>query len=684
MSSSIVQTSCQLCSGGCGLNLHVEGGRLTRVSGMKEHPVNEGRLCPKALAIPELLYSPERITYPMKRKGDEWRRTTWDEAMDMIAGRLRRIKDESGPRSLAVAFGMSFLTQGIASIELIRRFTDVYGSPNVFSVDSMCFRSRLIGYILTGGKFYVADPENARCIVVWGSNPEASCPPVAWRINKALKRGAKLIVIDPRRIPMAARAGVFLQPRPGSDGALALGLINTIIAEGLYDRQFVSRWTTGFEDLEERARAFGLEKVERLTGIPAGDIRAAARLFATERPACIVQGTNTLDQQPSGMQNSRAVAILQALTGNLDSPGGFISPPRLGMRSLRLPQLVSAPPLGQDRFPLFYEVMGRNFGECQSMLLPDAILSGSPYPIKAMIVSASNPVLTWPESDKVRRALGKLDFLVVMDMFMTDTARLADLVLPAASFAERLNIVDMFRISPGLPYVMLRQSALQVGECRSDLDFWLELARRMGFGEYFPWNSLEEAFDFMLEPSGLSVSKLREQPEGLFYGRTKYRDYEERGFRTPSGRVELSAGKLGAGESVPVHREPSESPVVNPGLARDFPLVLTTGARHIAYLHSQFRHVSRLRKLLPGPAAEIGPQTAAAAGVIDGERAVLETSRGRIEVNVKVSQGMKPGVVQMSHGWSEANVNLLTSLRPGDPITGNPELKALLCRLRKP
>lgn len=679
----IVQTCCQLCSGNCGLNLHVADGRLVKVSGIEDHPVNRGRICPKAPAIPDLIYSPERLRQPLKKDGSGWKEITWDAALDTIVQRLTRVRQESGPESLAVVFGMSFLTQGIAGIELIRRFTDVYGTPNVFSVDSMCYRSRLIGYLLTAGKFYVADPENANCIVLWGNNPEASCPPVAWRISAAVKRGAKLVVIDPRRIPMAEKADLFLQPRPGTDGALALALMNVIIAEKLYDRDFVSRWTSGFAELERHVAGFTPEKAEGITGAPARDIRAAARLLASVRPACIVQGTNTLDLQPSGVQNSRSVAILQTLTGNLDIPGGFISPPRLPMRSLRLPHLVSAPPLGLDRFPLFYEVMGRTFGECQGMLLPDAIIEEKPYSIKAMVVSASNPLLTWPESPKVRRALEKLDFLVVMDMFLTETAQMADLVLPAASFAERMNIVDMFRILPGLPYVQLRQPAVRVGECRSDLDFWLELARRMGYQEHFPWKGLEATFDYMLEPAGLSVARLREHPEGLYYGQTKYRDYEDRGFRTPSGKVELCVAKLGDHGALPLHREPSESPVSSPELAATFPLVLTTGARSLAYLHSQYHGIARLRKLSPEPVAEVNPETAAQSGLADGDMAYLETARGRIRVKVKATDAIKPGVVQMSHGWAEANVNLLTSLKPGDPITGNPELKALLCRLRK-
>ncbi|MDP2719539.1 MAG: molybdopterin-dependent oxidoreductase [Dehalococcoidia bacterium] len=682
--TGLVPTVCQLCSGNCGLHLHLDGGKIVKVTGIKEHPVNKGRLCPKALAVPELVYSGERLRHPLKRDGSSWKEITWDEALDTVASRLETVRKEHGPRSLAVTFGMSFLTQGIATIDLIRRFTDVYGTPNVFSVDSMCYRSRLIGYILTGGKYYVADPENSRCILLWGNNPEASCPPVAWRIAEARKRGAALLVIDPRQTPLAKKADIHLQPRPGTDGALALGIIHTIIQEELFDRDFVSRWASGLEELKTHAASYSPEKTEAVTGVPAEKVRELARAFASKKPACIVQGTNTLDQQPDGVQNSRSVAILQALTGNLDIPGGFISPPRLLMRSLRLPELLVEPPLGIEKFPLFYEVMGRNFGECQAMLLPDTILSGKPYPVKAMVVTASNPLVTWPDSTRVRQALEKLDFLVVMDMFMTETAKLAHIVLPAASFAERLNIVDMFRISPGLPYVMLRQPAVKITDCRSDMDFWLELAHRMGYREHFPWESLEEVFDYMLEPAELSVESLKKHPAGLYYGKTRTRDYEKKGFHTPSGKIELySDTLLGMGhEPLPLHRE---DPRQAPGAAGggNFPLLLTTGARNLAYLHSQFHAVPRLRKLAPEAVAEVNSETAARFGLADGEECLLETVKGSIKVRIKAGGGIIPGVVQMSHGWPEANVNLLTSLEPADPVTGNPALKVLPCRLRK-
>ncbi|MFQ5826692.1 MAG: molybdopterin-dependent oxidoreductase, partial [Dehalococcoidia bacterium] len=206
--TKVVKTACQLCGGCCGVNAYVEEGRLVKVEGMKEHPTNEGKMCPKGMAAMDYVYAKDRILYPQKRVGDKWQRITWDEALDTIASKLREVKGKYGPQSAVVCMGMVQLTQGIGTQELIRRFTDLYGTPNVFSVDSMCFRSRLVGHILTTGKYAIADPLNANCIIIWAHNPHDSAPFYSWLMNKALKRNPKLIVIDPRRTFLAKKAHI--------------------------------------------------------------------------------------------------------------------------------------------------------------------------------------------------------------------------------------------------------------------------------------------------------------------------------------------------------------------------------------------------------------------------------------------------------------------------------------------
>jgi anaerobic selenocysteine-containing dehydrogenase len=681
---NIVKTSCSFCHLSCGMNVHVRGGRAIKVDGMEEHPLNRGVLCPKGEAALEWACSPKRLKHPLRKQNGTWRRISWDEALDLLGDKLTEIGGEN-PRAFASAFGMSVLLSGSITPSLVRRFLYVYGSPNCFSVESMCYRCRLIGYMLTFGRFRVADPRNSSCILLWGHDPTNSSPPLATWILEAKEKGAKLIVIDPRRTPLAREADLYLQPRPGSDIALLLGLTNVIISEGLQHGEFVSRWTHGFDQLAEHVRLFTPEKVEQLTWVPARTVEEVARIYATTRPACIVQGTNALDQHASGLQNSRGIAILQALTGNVDIAGGFIKAPRLRTNVVEMPVRPKGKAIGQEEYPTFFGIFKREFGEGQTMLLPNVLLTGKPYPIKAMVIAGSNPLLTWPNSKKVEEALSKLDLLVVMTPFMSETAQRADLVLPAATFLERTELSDYYSLW-GLPYVMLRKKVMEYHECWSDTKFWLELAGRMGYKEHFPWRSEEEVINFILEPSGLTVRYLTEEkPEGLLYGSVGFKEYESKGFPTPSGKVELYSDTLSdeGCDALPTWRESPESPLSSPELVKEYPLILTTGARHLEFMHSQLRDIPSLHQKVPEPLAEINPRTAAEYGIRNEETIIVETRRGRIELKAKVDDDIIPGVVSIPHGWAQANVNLLTDERPADPALGYPALKSLLCRIRK-
>jgi len=684
----VVKTACQLCVAICGMNVHLENGKIVKVEGMPEHPANLGRLCPKGAAAIDYVYSKDRLKYPMKKVNGQWQRISWDEALDTIAAKLLEVKEKHGARALAVCVGGTILYSAAPGLTLLRRFLDVHGSPNYFSVDSMCYRPRMIAYIMTYGNYPSPDPENARCIILWASNPRASHPMRARQIERGMKKGAKLIVIDPRRTNAAQKADIHLQVRPGTDCALALGMLNVIISENLYDADFVSNWTVGFDKLAEHVKPFTPEEVEKITWVPAETIRRAARLYATTRPATILQGVNGLDQTTSGFQSARAVAILQAITGNVGTPGGFVTSSGLHLSPMRLPDMVKEKAIAEERYPLAYQIWDRPIGEGQGMVLYDTLLTDEPYPIKAMIIQGSNPLLSWPNSNKLREALGKLDFLAVMTVFMSETAELADIVLPAATFLEKEDIVvDIYWMEYGIPYLLLRKKVLQFEEARSDAEFWLELARRMGYGEYFPWNDPGEVIDYLLEPSGLSMKQLKdEMPGGLQYRSVVYNQHKDRGgFRTPSGKVEIyseTMKNLGY-DPLPTYREPIESPISTPELAKDYPVILTTGARMLGNLHSQLRNIPKLRKLAPEPLAEIHPDTARKYNINDGDTITVETKRGSIDIKARVTEDILPGVVNVPHGWSEANVNALTFEQPGDPVSGLPTLKALLCRVRE-
>jgi anaerobic selenocysteine-containing dehydrogenase len=336
---------------------------------------------------------------------------------------------------------------------------------------------------------------------------------------------------------------------------------------------------------------------------------------------------------------------------------------------------------------LFYRLWGRQSPYGQTMYLADAVLEERPYPIKALIVTGGNPALTLPDSIRIKQALEKLELLVVIDLFMTETADMADIVLPACSFMERSGVGYIYAVTSGIPYLLLRKKVIEpLGECWPDWKFWCELGKRMGYEDLFPWQTDEEIVEYWLKPTGLTVERLTEQnPEGVFFAEKKY-DMCQRGeFRTPSKRIELYSQTLAdyGYDPLPVHVEPSRSPVSSPELAKEYPLILTTGARILEYTHTQFRNVPRLRQLAPEPEAEIHPDTARKYGIADGDMMVVETAKGRIELRAKTTDDLSPGIVSIPHGWAQANANLLTELEPRDPITGYTELKALLCRISK-
>jgi len=681
--NQIVKTSCGLCTARCGLNVHVSKGKVIKIEGMPEHPISHGYICPKGETAADLEYSPDRLKYPMKRENGSWKRIPWDEALDIIAAKLKEIEADYGAESLVVFIGGPIFLDGVPSQMMLRRFLDVYGSPNYFSVDSMCYRPRLIAYYITLGEQMRPEVQKSKAIMLMGADTDNSCPTVSQAIRSAKEKGAKLIVVDPKRIQLAKEADIHIQLRPGTDCALLLAMMNVIIAEGLYDREFVERYTLGFDKLAEHVKDYTPERMAEITWVPAEKIRAAARLFGTVKPASIYQGFNTLDQTTSGFQSARAIPIMQAITGNVDIPGGFVHRAMLKeVKSTRLAHMLKAEPLWQDKYPLMYEIWGRALGEGQGMELPDVLLTGEPYPIKAMIIDGTNPALTWPNSSRVVEALKKLEFVVVMDLFMTPTAELAHLVLPAAGPLGKKDFCIDNRLTP---YMMMKKEIIQYEESWHDAKFWLNLAKRMGFEEYFPWKDLDEFIEWWLEPSGVSLKMLIEEKPGGMELELKYGTFREKGFPTPSGKIEIyseTMEKLGY-DPLPTYQEPFEGPVSTPDVAKEYPLILTTGARKLEFLHTQMRNISRLRDLVHEAFAEIHPETAGQYGIEDGDRIKISTKRGSIEIKAKFTEDILPQLVRIPHGWREANCNVLTFARPADPVSGIPNYKALLCRVEK-
>jgi len=680
---TMIKTVCMLCFQVCGINAYVKEGKLTRVEPMVEHPFSRGELCSRGLNLVPYVYSPERVLYPMMKKNGKFARISWNEALDTISNKLTQIKREYGAHSVAFSVG-SIGAENISISAFAQRFRGAFGSPNYFSIEAHCFRTRIMARLITFGTYPLEDPDNSDCIILWGHNPDASEPPLAARINKALDRGLKLIVIDPKRIPLAKR-GKFIQIKPGTDAALALAMMNVIINEGIYNKEFVEKYTLGFDKLKEHVKAYPPEKVAAICGISESDIWEISRTFAKAKGASIIQGINALDQHINGFQNSRALAILHAITGNYDVPGGWAVNPFMRLTDLRLP--VDEEPIGADRFPLFRRLWGMVAPYGQQMVLPDVILTEKPYPIKAMIISGGNPAASWPDSEKLKKAFSKLEMLVVMDLFMSQTAELAHIVLPACTSLEMTGLAYNYGLTGGMPYVMLNRKIIErQGESWPDWKFYTELGRKMGYGEYFPWNSDEEIVEHFLKASSITLQNLEEHPEGLWFGERCYDIDAKSQIRTPSRKIELYSQTLAdmGYDPIPIYKEPTQSAGQSPELVKKFPLILNTGARMVEYTHWQMRYVPELRKLAPDPVAEIHPETAERYGIRDGDLIVIETKKGQMTIKAKTTVDLLPDMINVPHGWAkELNQNVLTDMEPRDPVTGYPELRALACRIKK-
>lgn len=680
MPSQTIISDCMLCVWDCGIKAHVEDGRLVQVEGLPEHPVSRGYICPRGKALPDYLYSPNRLLSPLKRENGRWRKVSWDEALDYCAEGLSRVKQKYGARSVAIFCG----SVGVENIEVAtfaRRFKGAFGTPNLLSVENICYRARILARQLTFGRYPIEEPKNAKCIVLWGHNPDGSKGMLAELIREKLAEDRiNLIVIDPRRIPLAKNA-FYLPIRPGTDAALGLAMLNVIIAEDLYDKEFVEKYTIGFDKVVEHVKPYTPEWAQEITWVPASDIKAAARMFAQSKPACIIQGVNSLDQHRNGLQNSRLLSILQAVTGNFAVPGSWVTIPRVPLKNLSLKD--QEPPLGAEEYPIFSCLWGRQAPYGIATLFPKAVLEEKPYPIKAAIVTAANPVVSFPEANKFKEAFEKLEFMICIDPFLTETAELADVVLPACTFLEKGGLAYVYGVVHGEPYAMLHQKVVEpLGDSWPDWKIWSELARRLGLGEYFPWQNEEEVIDAMVDSE--FKEKLKANPLGVYYGEKEYYVYEKKKLRTPSGKIELYSKTLEdhGYEPLPAYIEPYTSPVSMPDLYEKYPLILISGARVQEYTHTQLRHVSVLRNSNPEPLVEINPATAARYGVIDGGLVEIETRSGSVRMRAHVTSDIAPGVVSVPHGWAQANVNLLVDMEGIDPITAYPDFKAVLCRIR--
>ncbi len=708
------------CHIGCGVLLYTDDeGKLVKVEGDPENPYNQGRLCNRCLALTEVVYNPDRVTTPMRRdpahRGqDKWVDITWDEALDLVYEKFTEIKENYGAWSIPFVQGTG---RDIAA--WITRLAWSFGSPNyMFNMSGMaCYLPRVAGCAATTGNFWVGDfsqqfPDRyddpawvpAEYIMVWGNNPLVANSDGFyghWMVD-VMKRGSKLIVVDPRLTWLASKAEWWLQVRPGTDAALALGMLNVIISEDLYDHDFVDRWCYGFDELAQTAAAYPVDKVAEITWVPAEKIVGAARAWAGAENG-IVQWGLAVDTTKESLPAAQAIGALWQVCGFCEKPGCMIVPPEILAYSGGFGGELVTPEMDAHRIGLDkYSLLKFGFQVASSDEVMKTLETEEPYKLHGAWLQTTNFLTcTSPDPERSMRAWRTLDFIVVVDMFMTPTAMaLADVFLPACTYAER----DGIRVGDGAQRGETINKVCQVGACKSDMQINLELGKRFN-PEAWPWKDDKEMFSSVIACTGYTFEELQQVAPAYIpfeYGRHEkglLRPDGQPGFNTQTGRIELwSTFYHNAGLSpVPYFEEPTESPAATPDLYDEYPFVLTTGARNWFMFHSEHRQVPHLRAGRPWPLVQINPKAAERIGVHDGEWVWLENERGRCKRVVECTNIMDERVVMSDHGWwfpeapgeekdglfsmLDLNVNkLLNSYVPGKSGFGA-NYKSMLCKI---
>ena len=704
---------CGICPAGCWVRAHLQNGILKKVEPQPDVPL--GTICRIGRHSPDIVYDPERLKYPLRRTGAKgihaFERISWDDAYGIIVDKLTGFKKKYGPESTAVYTGRGSFDMALCdmfqpadvAISSASSVLFPFGSPNTLGVGALCYVSfAMIAPHVTMGEMYMTmdtDLENSELIVVWGANPATDSPPFSMQqIIRAQERGARTVVIDPRCSETAQLTGAeWLPIRPGTDGALALAMINVLVEEELFDEDFADNWTQGFPDLCLLVQHYRPEVAAHITGVPQEKIRALARDIGDARGAAPVMYTG-LEYSDSGVQAIRAVFTLWALAGQLDVPGGLLIRMRENVFPRNRDHLQSNPDmkkaLGRDRFPVYSEYRG----ESHAIALPQSVLNGIPYKIRGLIILGGSLITAWPNPAVWKKTLAALDFLVSIDRYQTADSAYADLVLPATTQYETTSYMRYG------PLFKIRERMIEPqGEARNDFLILAGLAERLGYGNLYPQTE-EAILERALENTGFSVEEVRKaggavnlEPVMMQYKKWQkglLRDDGQPGFNTPSGKFEITSTILAEHgyDSLPIYIEPLEGPQSRPDLVKDFPLVFNSGARTYYDFRSQHHGVQRLGNNQPDPMVTINTRDAAERNINNNDWVLVSTPRGSVKFRARVTDAIVQGAIDANMGgggplgpksWQECNVNELTDLEHYDPISGFPIYKSLLCNVEK-
>lgn len=685
-------TLCDICSPGmhCGINAYIKDGRVIKIEGLDGHPSNDGRLCTKGLANREYIYREDRIKTPLRRVGKRgegrFEPITWEEAYQEIAKGLNACKEAYGAESVAFYSGYSKWYR-----QMLRRLAYAFGSPNYGCESSACYTAAFMAWKVAAGEQGEPDMANSDLFLGWAYNPFYSSYMGARRAMKLKEKGLKFIIVDTRRTPTTEKlADLFLQPKTGTDGALAHGIANVLIENGWIDRPYIDQYVYGFEEYAEYVKQFNESNIEALTGVPYSQVVQAARMIHENRKMSCNESSAPLCHHRNGLQNYRAVMALLAITGNFDRTGGQ----RLGVHSYmhvacgfetreheylyeNRPKDAKTP-VGGERFPLWNELEG----EMQAMDLPRQILEGTPYPVRGLFALGLNARM-FPDSNRMFRALESLDFFVDTDLFMTDTAMWADIVLPACSSFER----GEFKPYPGCKAWYTSPVIDRIGDSKSDVEICTELARVMDL----PDETLKKGYDYfiqhyILDDYGVSIDTLKkvELPIQIAEEKKEEELYElKKGLNTPTGKFELKSAVIEAHpewglDALPTYREPLDE-----GDPQLYPFVFTSGSRIPNAIHSRLHKVPRNRSLRPEPTADMNREDCEKLGVKEGDEIEIYTKKGSVFVKVHPTLTVPQGLVNLFHGYSEADAESIMDGDHLDPYSGFPAYRSIRCNVRK-
>lgn len=714
------------CHDGCSVLYYTNNeGKLVKVEGDPEAPYNQGRLCARCLDLPEVVYSDKRILHPMKRakedRGqDKWVEITWEQAYSEIVEKFKAIEEEHGPESVLFLQGT-----GRDVFPYKTRLAWSFGSPNAgsFLGGSACYTPRIASIYGMTGSFWVADcaqnfpdrydnPEYrlTDTMIIWGNNPIVSNGDGFfghWVVD-LMRRGTKLIVVDPRLTWLASKATVWLQLRPGTDAALAMAMNRIIIEEELYDKEFVDKWVYGFDEFYQACCKLSVKEVSKITFVPEEKIYEAARMFAHATPGSIQMGVAMDQGNSQAIPSIQAICGLMVICGDLDVPGGMIAPHFIlnsgfGWGAELLSDEQYQKRIGLKEYPL----IGHSFTIMQTDTMMSALFTDMPYPVRGIWMQSSNPLANQAASPReVLDGMLKMDINVYVDLFMTPTCMATcDYFLPISTCPERNGL----RTCDGPQFgATMNQVIEPLGETKPEMTIDREIGHMLN-PEAWPWKSDKEMFSSMIKNSYIGDITFDElKQDAPVYKKVQYRKYEKGlmrpdgqiGFNTSTGRIELYSLMYQKCDvkPLPYYVEPKPGPVSTPLLAEKYPLILTTGARDWFSFHSEHRQIPHLRAMKPWPIAKIHPETARKYGIEDGAWIWVENHLGRAKRKACVTYEVPEWLVSTDHGWWfpekrgdnpdnngiwEYNINqLIPSHNQGDAGLGE-NYKALLCTIYK-